>query len=419
MIGITSYDGVSLGVLTFRSAWIDYDYRARGRIDDIAPPFTTDLARLPAVARRVVHEPSAGVLFDDAGDGRLARDNVTAFDAWRVVPRQLRGAAVRDHSVTVLDTPMPARVLLGPIGVQTLAHPDGELASATAAAALGLTYVHSTQASHSIEEVAQANGDGHRWFQLYWPDHDDLTIGLLTRAEDAGYTTLVLTVDTNVAVGYRPHDLDLGYLPFLRGIGVANYVSDPVFRASLNETPENDPLAAALRYASVYARPGLGWADLPFLRRHWSGPIVLKGILSADDARQAADAGIDGIVVSNHGGRQVAAAVTSLQVLPGIVAAVGDRISVLFDSGIRTGGELVKALALGAQAVLIGRPFIAELALGGQAGVEHVLRCLLADFDLTVGLSGYASYRDMGTVDLLPAGRCRTRGWHRQMTGSA
>lgn len=376
---------------------------ARGRIDGTVPPFTTDLARLPALARSVLPEPAAGVLFDNAGDGRLTHDNVAAFDAWRIVPRQLRGTAVRDHSVTILDTPMPAPLLLGPVGVQTLAHPDGELASAAAAATLGLTYVHSTQASHSIEDVARANGSGQRWFQLYWPDDDDLTLSFLTRAASAGYSTLVLTLDTNVAVGYRPHDLDRGYLPFLRGIGVANYVSDPVFRASLAKSPEDDPLTAALRYAAVYARTGLSWADLPFLRRHWPGPIVLKGILSVDDAKQAVEAGMDGIVVSNHGGRQIAASVTSLQVLPGILDAVGDRITVLFDSGIRTGGDMVKALALGARAVLIGRPFVAGLALGGQAGVEHVLRCLLADFDLTVALSGHASYRDMGRDDLVPA----------------
>ena len=253
---------------------------ARGRIDGTVPPFTTDLARLPALARTVLQEPEAGVLFDNAGDGRLTQDNVAAFDAWRVVPRQLRGTPVRDHSVTILGTPMPAPLLLGPVGVQTLAHPDGELASAAAAAALGLTYVHSTQASHSIEDVAEANGTGQRWFQLYWPDDDDLTKSFLTRAAHAGYRTLVVTLDTNVAVGYRPHDLDRGYLPFLRGIGIANYVSDPVFRASLAATPEDDPLAAALRYASIYARTALGWRDLPFLRRHWHGPIVLKGILS-------------------------------------------------------------------------------------------------------------------------------------------
>ena len=376
---------------------------ARGRIDGTAPPFTTDLARLPDLARSVLQEPGAGVLFDNAGDGRLTQDNVAAFDAWRIVPRQLGGTAVRDHSVTVLGTPMPAPLLLGPVGVQTLAHPDGELASAAAAADLGLTYVHSTQASHSIEDVARAGGTGQRWFQLYWPDDDDLTLSFLTRAARAGYSTLVLTLDTNVAVGYRPHDLDLGYLPFLRGIGVANYFSDPAFRASLASTPEDDPLAAALRYAAVYARTELRWADVPFLREHWQGPIVLKGILSADDARQAVEAGMDGIVVSNHGGRQIAASVTSLQVLPGIVDAVGDRITVLFDSGIRTGGDVVKALALGAQAVLVGRPFVAGLALGGQAGVEHALRCLLADFDLTVALSGHASYRDMGRRDLLLA----------------
>lgn len=373
---------------------------ARGRIEGVAPPFTTNLSRLSEVARLALHEPGAGVIFDSAGSNTTAEANVTAFERWRIIPRQLTGVTLRDHSVTILGTEMPAPVILGPVGVQTLAHPDGELASAAAAHSVGLTYIHSTQASYSIEQVAEADEDGARWFQLYWPKDEDLAISFLERAKTSGYTVLVLTLDTNVGVGWRPHDLDTGWLPFLHGIGIANYLTDPVFAAALKKPAEEDPLAAALHYAGTYARPGLAWADLPFLREHWDGPIVLKGILSVDDARLAMNAGIDGIVVSNHGGRQIDGSVTTLEVLPEIVDAVGDEITVLFDSGIRTGSDVVKALALGARAVLIGRPFVAGLALGGRAGVEHVLRSLLAEFDLATGLSGYSSYRELGRHSL-------------------
>ena len=277
------------------------------------------------------------------------------------------------------------------------------MASAAAAHAVGLTYVHSTQASHSIEQVAEAGGEGSRWFQLYWPNDEALAISLLERAKATGYTTLVLTLDTNVAVGWRPHDLDHGYLPFLNGIGIANYLTDPVFRAGLDRPPEEDPLAAALHFTRVYSRADLAWKDLPFLRRHWDGPIVLKGILAADDAVRAVDAGLDGIVVSNHGGRQLDGSVTTLDVLPGIVEAVDHRIAVPFDPGVRTDAHLAIALALAADAVLIGRPFVAGLALGGRAGVEHVLRCLLAEFDLAVGLAGYRSYRELDRGSLMGA----------------
>lgn len=376
------------------------DYMAQifadGRVSGDKPLFTTDLSRVVDVARDALDEPAAGVIFDNAGSGATTAANVSAFDAWRLVPRQLQGTARRDHSVTVLGTKMPAPLILGPVGVQTLAHPDGELASAAAARAVGLTYVHSSQASHSIEQVADADGDGSRWFQLYWPNDEELAISFLDRARTAGYSTLVLTLDTNVSVGWRPHDLDLGYLPFLNGIGIANYLTDPVFRAALDKPAEEDPLAAALHFTQVYSRAEVGWADLPFLREHWDGPIVLKGILAVEDARRAIESGMDGIVVSNHGGRQIDGSVTTLEVLPGIVDAVGGEIAVLFDSGVRTGAHLAVALALGADAVLIGRPFMAGLALGGQAGVEQVLRCLLAEFDLAVGLSGYASYRELG-----------------------
>jgi isopentenyl diphosphate isomerase/L-lactate dehydrogenase-like FMN-dependent dehydrogenase len=283
---------------------------------------------------------------------------------------------------------MPAPVLIAPIGVQTLAHPDGELATARAAAALGIPYVHSTAASHAFEAVAEANGDGPRWYQLYYPTDRDVCRSFLERAKASGFGVLVVTLDTTL-LGWRPADLDRGFLPFLANEGVANYLTDPAFLAQLDKPVEEDPGAATFLWAGMFPNPGLRWSDLEFLREHWDGPIVLKGIVAVEDAVLAADHGVEGIVVSNHGGRQVDGGIAALDALPGIADAVGDRLTILFDSGIRTGTDVVKALALGADAVLLGRPFLYGLALAGQEGVEHVLRCLLAELDLALSLAGY------------------------------
>jgi lactate 2-monooxygenase len=306
------------------------------------------------------------------------------------VPRMLTESTERDLATTVLGTSMPAPVLLAPVGVQSIVHPDAELATARAAAALGVPMILSTASSSTIENVAEASGAGPRWFQLYWPSDSDVTASILSRAKKAGYTTLVVTLDT-WTLGWRPCDLDQAYLPFLQGEGVAVPFSDPAFRALLDKTPEEDKAAAILRWIFMVTGTDRSWKQLPFLREHWDGPIVLKGIQHVDDARRAVAAGMDGIIVSNHGGRQVDGAIAALDALPEIATAVGDRIEVLFDSGVRTGADVLKALALGASAVLLGRPYVYGLAHGGEAGVRHVLRSLLADFDLTMGLSGNRS----------------------------
>lgn len=381
------------------------DYQAeiylKGMFADEVPAFTTDLAALEERAAEVLDASALGYIVPSAGHGWTARANVEAFRRWRIVPRMLRDHAVRDHTTEVLGTRMPAPVAFGPVGVQTLAHPDGELATVRAAAELGLTYVHSTQASHSLEEVAEVGGDAPRWYQLYWPNDDELCVSLLERARDTGHTHLVVTLDTTM-MGWRPVDLDRGFLPFLKGDGIANYTSDPVFRSRLEKPPEEDPTAAGIQFAGVFPNPGLTWERLPFLRDHWDGPVILKGIQSVEDARAAVEHGMDGIVVSNHGGRQVDGAVASLDVLPPIAEAVGDRITVLFDSGIRTGTDVVKALALGADAVLIGRPYLYGLALGGQAGVVHVMRSLLAEMDLTLANAGYTTHHELTPSSLVP-----------------
>lgn len=365
-----------------------------GMLEGRTRELTTNLVQLEEQARQVLSPEAMGYIVPSAGDGATTRANREAFDRWRIVPRMLRGAPERDLSCTVLGTQMAAPVLIAPVGVQTLAHPEGELATARAAAELGLTYIHSTAASHDFEQVAEASGAGARWYQLYYPTDLDVCASFLERAASSGYETLVVTLDTTL-LGWRPADLDRGFLPFLSNVGVANYLSDPAFRSRLEKSPEEDPGAATFLWAGMFPNPGLSLDDLPFLRERWEGPIVLKGIVHPDDARAAIDHGVDGLVVSNHGGRQVDGGVGALDALPGVVDAVGDRATVLFDSGIRTGTDVLKALALGADAVLLGRPFLYGLALAGQAGVEHVLRCLLAELDLAMSLAGYPTLESL------------------------
>jgi isopentenyl diphosphate isomerase/L-lactate dehydrogenase-like FMN-dependent dehydrogenase len=253
--------------------------------------------------------------------------------------------------------------------------------------------------SFPLEEIAAASGSGARWFQLYWPNDKAVCLSILDRAKKAGFTALIVTLDTWL-LGWRPHDLDHAYLPFLTGEGLANYFTDAAFCAGLEQSPKDDLPAALLRWLPMFTGTDHTWDNVAFLREHWDGPIALKGIQHVDDARRAVDCGVQGIVVSNHGGRQVDGAAASLDRLPDIADAVGDRIDVLFDSGIRTGADIVKALALGARAVLVGRPWVYGLALGGQDGVRHVLRSLLADFDLTMALSGNRRPGDL-TPDVL------------------
>ncbi|WP_032389360.1 alpha-hydroxy-acid oxidizing protein [Rhodococcoides fascians] len=372
---------------------------AAGMFAQQTPSITTNLARLEDQAAEKLSPEALGYIVASAGSGSTARANRAAFDRWAITPRMLRSSASRDHACTVLGTDMPAPLLIAPVGIQTLAHPDGELATVRAAAELGVPYIHSTQASRSFEQIAEAGGDAPRWYQLYWPTDESVLLSFLQRAKDTGFTTLVLTLDTTL-LGWRPADLDRGYLPFLANLGIENYLSDPAFQAGLAQPVEENPVAAAMHWAQMFPNPGLSWKNLAFLREHWDGPIVLKGICTVGDARQAAAHGVDGIVVSNHGGRQIDGARPSLDALPSIVEAVGDELTILFDSGVRTGADMAKALALGADAVLLGRPFLYGLALGGQEGVAHVLRCLLAEFDLVTSLSGHTGAGELGRDSL-------------------
>jgi lactate 2-monooxygenase len=352
------------------------------------------------------------------GAEEKTRANRRAFQGVSIVPRTLRDVSERDTSVELLGRRLPAPFLLAPIGVLELAHRDADVAAASAAAALGLPAIFSSQASQPMEEVAAAMGTAPRWFQLYWSTEDELVKSFVARAERCGCEAIVITLDTTL-LGWRARDLDLGYLPFLRGRGIAQYTSDPVFQRlvrergrvataqrptlaavrTLLELRRNvrglDPRAAVQTFTEIYSRPSLRWEDLVRIRDLTRLPVLLKGILHPDDARRAVEAGFDGIVVSNHGGRQLDGAIATLQALPPIVEEVAGRVPVLLDSGIRSGGDALKALAFGATAVLVGRPYVYGLAVGGEAGAREVLQNLLADFDLALGLSGCASLADV------------------------
>jgi isopentenyl diphosphate isomerase/L-lactate dehydrogenase-like FMN-dependent dehydrogenase len=359
------------------------------------PDFPIAYRDLERRAKEVLTAGAHGYVAGGAGDESTMQANRRAFDRWKIVPRMLRDVGVRDMRTEILGTQMPAPLMLAPIGVQSIVHPDGELATARASAELGVPSILSTASSYTMEEVAAQMGDAPRWYQLYWPNDPELAASFLQRAERAGFGAVVVTLDTWL-LAWRPRDLEQAYLPFLKGIGTANYFSDPVFRAGLEKPPEEDLQAAVGHWVGKYSDPAVTWERLAMLREATELPIVLKGIQHPDDARRAADEGVDGIVVSNHGGRQVDGAIGSLDALPGIVDALPDDFPVLFDSGVRNGSDAFKALALGARAVLIGRPYVWGLAVGGEQGVRHVVRGLLAELDLTLALAGHTNFGDVG-----------------------
>jgi isopentenyl diphosphate isomerase/L-lactate dehydrogenase-like FMN-dependent dehydrogenase len=378
---------------------------AKGMLAQERPAQPISMRELELAAEEKLDERAVAYIWGGAGSEDSMRENLEAFRRWRIVPRVLRDISERDLSTTLLGAELPAPLLVAPVGVQTLVHEDGERATARAAASLGLPMVVSTASATPMEDIgdamADASGEGPRWYQLYWPSDRELAASLVSRAEAAGYSALVLTVDNSI-VGWKPRDLQQAYLPFLEGIGIAQYLSDPVFRAALEKSPEDDIGAAVGHFLGVFSNPALTWDDLEWLQGATTLPIVLKGILHPEDAVEAAERGVAGIVVSNHGGRQVDGAIASLEALPPIVDAAGERLAILLDSGVRTGADVFKALALGADAVMVGRPFLWGLALGGQEGVEVVLRSLLAELDLTMALSGLTTLEqvDSGALTL-------------------
>ena len=376
--------------------WQAFQYEIYfGGMADQTPELPMTYEGLVERARAELSEKAFGYVAGSAGLERTEATNRRAFDDWELVPRMLVDVDTRDQSTTLLGRELPAPVLCAPVGVQSIVHEEAELAAARAASGLGLPFVCSTVSSFSLEEVAEACGDGPRWFQLYWPNEPEVAASLVQRAERAGYDAIVVTLDTKM-LAWRPRDLDTAYLPFLFGEGLANYFTDDAFCAPLEQSPAEDPQAAILRWAGLFSHRAATWEDLDTLRGATDLPILVKGILHPDDARRAVDVGLDGIVVSNHGGRQVDGAIGALSALPAIVDAVEDEVPVLFDSGIRAGSDIVKAMALGASAVMVGRPYVWGLALAGEDGVRHVLRSLLAEMDLTMALCGTPTLADLG-----------------------
>jgi lactate 2-monooxygenase len=401
------------------------------------PTVPVDPARLERAARRKMSREGFAYVAGGAGGESTMRENRAAFERWRIVPRLLRGVSERETSVELFGTRLPAPLLLAPIGVLEAAHREADVAVARAAARLGVPFIFSNQASRPMEECAAAMGDAPRWFQLYWSESDELVESFVARAEGCGCDAIVVTLDTTM-LGWRPRDLDLGNLPFLRGKGIAQYTSDPVFRRSLREAlpgppsggaprkvnlstlrallglarsypggflenlRSGEPLAAVQRFVATYSRTSLRWEDLAFLRERTRLPILLKGILHPDDARHALESGMDGVIVSNHGGRQVDGAIAALDALPGVVEAVDGRVPVLFDSGVRGGADVFKALALGAIAVCLGRPYVYGLALAGERGVAEVVENVLAELDLSMGLAGCRSLDEISRETLVP-----------------
>ncbi|WP_135821140.1 alpha-hydroxy-acid oxidizing protein [Halostella litorea] len=358
------------------------------------PDYPVAYEELKAAAEAELSDEAYAYVAGGAGGEETKRSNRRAIERWRIRPRMLQDVTDRTLSTEVLGTEFPVPAMLAPVGVQSIIHDEGELATARAAAETGVPFAHSTAASSTMEAVADELGGTPGWFQLYWSSDDDLTASLLERAEAAGYEAVVVTLDTPL-LGWRERDIDLGYLPFMEGEGVANYFEDPVFRESLSGPPEENVDAAVAQFLDVFSDASHTWEDLADLAGMTDLPVVVKGVLHPEDAALALDHGADGVVVSNHGGRQVDGAVAAAEALPDVRERVGPDVPVLFDSGIRRGADAVRALALGADAVLLGRPYVYGLALGGQAGVAAVVDNFLADLDLTVALSGVTDVADL------------------------
>lgn len=382
----------------------------RGMLEDEPPEFPVSYADLLERAREELDEEAFAYVAGGAGSESTVEANDRAFDRWQIVPRMMRDVSSRDLSVDLFGNEYPAPVLLAPIGVQEILHEEAELAVARAASEFGVPMVLSSVSSYTFEDVADELGESPGWFQLYWSSDRDVAASFLERAEAAGYEAVVVTLDTP-KMGWRERDIELGYLPFLEGQGLENYFADPAFRDRLETDPEDDPEAAILSWSDCFGDASLTWDDLEWLDGQTDLPVLVKGVLHPDDAREAVDRGVDGLIVSNHGGRQVDGAIPALEALPEVVDAVADatdadeEVAVLFDSGIRRGSDVFRAVALGADAVLLGRPYALGLGIGGEDGVRAVLENLLADVDLTVGLSGCASVDEVDRSNVRRAQR--------------
>jgi lactate 2-monooxygenase len=378
--------------------------------------------RLEAEAAKRMSAEASAYVIGSAGSEATIKANRAAFERQRIVPRVLRDVSRRDLSVSLFGRTHSAPLLLAPIGVLEMVNPDADLAVARAAKREGIGFIFSNQASVPMEKCAAAMDDMPRWFQLYWSSDDEFVRSVVRRAENCGCEAIVLTLDTTL-LGWRPRDLDLAYLPFLRGLGLAQYLSDPVFRKKIPPSPPETGFkprgtkllqsamslrrkgkefglgmgqmrCAVAHFVATYSRPDLTWTDIARLRDMTKLPILLKGVRHGEDAKLAATHGVDGVIVSNHGGRQVDGERAALDDLSEVVAAAA-AMPVLFDSGIRSGADVFKALALGAKAVLLGRPYVYGLTLAGEAGVREVIANVVGELDLTMALSGVSAVADI------------------------
>ena len=381
-------------------AYSDYEFEIYLQgLSGVLPTLPMSFAELESKAQAAMSPSMWSYVAGGAGDERTQRVNVTAFDNWGLMPRMFVGAAERDLSVDFLGLSLPSPAMMAPVGVIALCAQDGhgDLATARAAARTGVPMIASTMSADPMEDVAAELGDTPGFFQLYTPNDREVAASFVHRAEAAGFKGIVVTLDTWIP-GWRPRDLSTSNFPFLRGHCLANYTTDPVFLDSLAQSPEENPQAAIMKWISIFGNP-LTWDDLPWLRSLTTLPLLVKGICHPDDVRRAKDGGVDAIYCSNHGGRQANGGIPAIDCLPG-VAKAADGMPVLFDSGIRSGVDIVKAIALGASAVAIGRPYTYGLALGGEDGIVHVLRSLLAEADLTMAVDGYRSLKEL-TPDTL------------------
>ncbi|CAL9324569.1 alpha-hydroxy-acid oxidizing protein [Streptomyces sp. SudanB182_2057] len=376
-------------------SYADYQYEIYlDGLRGVMPSLPMTYADLEERARAAMSPSVRSYVAGGAGDEYTQRANVTAFEGWGLVPRMMVSPTRRDLSVDLFGMPLATPLFMAPVGVIGLCTQDGhgDLAAARAAARTGVPMVASTLTVDPMEEVAPEFGDTPGFFQLYTPTDREVAESLVRRAEAAGFRGIVVTLDTWIP-GWRPRDLADANFPQLRGHCLANYFSDPVFRSRLAKSPEDDPAAAVMHWAQLFGNP-LTWNDLPWLRSMTDLPLILKGICHPDDARRAKDGGVDGVYCSNHGGRQANGGLPALDALPAVVEAA-DGLPVLFDSGVRTGADVVKAIALGATAVGIGRPYAYGAALGGTDGIVHVLRSLLAETDLLMAVDGYPTLADL------------------------
>lgn len=361
-----------------------------GNIDNHTK-YPIDFKELEQEAREALEPGPFGYIRSSAGGEETYNKNISRFSKYSIVPRFLTDVSSLNTEVTILGHTYPHPLFIAPVGVNKIAHEDGEIAVAKAAAKFNFPYIQSTVSSYSIEEIAAATPGSSKWFQLYWSSNKEIAFSMARRAEAAGYEAIVLTVDT-VMLGWREEDIRNQFSPLKRGYGQGNYATDPVFMADLTEQSQESIVDSILE--NIY-HPTLNWNDITELRNHTSLPILIKGILHPDDAKLAIEKGIDGIIVSNHGGRQLDGVIASIDALSGIVEAVNGSIPVLFDSGVRRGSDAVKALALGATAVCIGRPFVWGLAAGGQKGVERVLENFLQETKVSISLAGVRNMEEL------------------------